>query len=448
MLRSAILAAARNRPHRDGSSRTRPSRATSCAASSAARTPPPGSTAAAALIADGLTVTLDHLGEDTTDRAQADATTAAYTELLDALAAAGPDRAARPADRPGRGQRQAQRGRAGARRRRREDRARARPHDLRARPRRRRHGHPRHGGPHHHRLDAGGAARSCARTSPRPARCCRPTCAAPRATAATSPTPAAGCGCARAPTTSPRRSPSGTVSTSTAPTSGASTCCSPATATRCSPPTTRRLVDDRHRPRRGARPRPELRVPDAVRHPPRRAAAPGRGRAHRAGLRPLRGAVVRLPDASAGRAARPTSRSSPAHSSRRAETCVTDHRDPRRRQDRRGAALGAAARRPHGRRHRRRREVPGAGRRTCARPTASRTLDAVDAVAAASTVLLAIKPQDIDTLLAEIAPSSAPGTWSCRSPRASPPRTSSGACPTACPSCAACPTPRRSSTRR
>jgi proline dehydrogenase len=37
------------------------------------------------LLADGLTVTLDHLGEDTTDRAQADAVVAAYRELLTAL---------------------------------------------------------------------------------------------------------------------------------------------------------------------------------------------------------------------------------------------------------------------------------------------------------------------------------------------------------------------------
>src|SRR5690349_15829294 len=34
---------------------------------------------------DGLTVTLDHLGEDTTDRAQADGVAAAYLDLLGAL---------------------------------------------------------------------------------------------------------------------------------------------------------------------------------------------------------------------------------------------------------------------------------------------------------------------------------------------------------------------------
>ncbi|KQP63807.1 proline dehydrogenase [Nocardioides sp. Leaf285] len=45
--------------------------------------------ATAALVDDGLTVTLDHLGEDTTDRAQAGATVAAYVEVLKALAARG-----------------------------------------------------------------------------------------------------------------------------------------------------------------------------------------------------------------------------------------------------------------------------------------------------------------------------------------------------------------------
>ncbi len=41
------------------------------------------------LLADGLTVTLDHLGEDTTDRRQADEVVTAYRELLTALHAAG-----------------------------------------------------------------------------------------------------------------------------------------------------------------------------------------------------------------------------------------------------------------------------------------------------------------------------------------------------------------------
>ena len=95
---------------------------------------------------------------------------------------------------------------------------------LPRRPQRRHHGDPRHGGPHHHRLDAAASCASCARTSPRPAPCCRPTCTAPRPTAATWPTRARGCGCARAPTTSPSRSPSRTSTTSTSPTSAASRC--------------------------------------------------------------------------------------------------------------------------------------------------------------------------------------------------------------------------------
>jgi len=41
-----------------------------------------------ALAAEGLSVSLDHLGEDTTERAHAEATTAAYVEVLDRLAKA------------------------------------------------------------------------------------------------------------------------------------------------------------------------------------------------------------------------------------------------------------------------------------------------------------------------------------------------------------------------
>jgi proline dehydrogenase len=44
---------------------------------------------ARALLQQGLTVTLDHLGEDTTERAQADAVVRAYVTLLDALQEAG-----------------------------------------------------------------------------------------------------------------------------------------------------------------------------------------------------------------------------------------------------------------------------------------------------------------------------------------------------------------------
>jgi proline dehydrogenase len=46
-------------------------------------------TATGGLIADGLHVTLDFLGEDTLDREQADATVAAYVDVLQALAAKG-----------------------------------------------------------------------------------------------------------------------------------------------------------------------------------------------------------------------------------------------------------------------------------------------------------------------------------------------------------------------
>jgi proline dehydrogenase len=45
--------------------------------------------ASAQLVGDGLFVTLDHLGEDTEDLGQAEATVAAYKHMLEALAAAG-----------------------------------------------------------------------------------------------------------------------------------------------------------------------------------------------------------------------------------------------------------------------------------------------------------------------------------------------------------------------
>src|ERR1700761_3299765 len=45
--------------------------------------------AASTLVEDGLLVSLDHLGEDTTDVAQAEAVTEAYLKLLDALSNAG-----------------------------------------------------------------------------------------------------------------------------------------------------------------------------------------------------------------------------------------------------------------------------------------------------------------------------------------------------------------------
>jgi proline dehydrogenase len=88
LLRSSILAAARNRrieelvtnaPVSRGVVRRYVGGATTQAAVDATRE----------LLAAGLTVTLDHLGEDTTDRAQADAVADAYRELLIALQQAG-----------------------------------------------------------------------------------------------------------------------------------------------------------------------------------------------------------------------------------------------------------------------------------------------------------------------------------------------------------------------
>ena len=52
-------------------------------------TPSRPSTATAELVEDGLTVTLDFLGEDTLDAEQAEATVAAYVDLLESLSAAG-----------------------------------------------------------------------------------------------------------------------------------------------------------------------------------------------------------------------------------------------------------------------------------------------------------------------------------------------------------------------
>ncbi|HEX5533149.1 MAG TPA: proline dehydrogenase family protein [Actinomycetales bacterium] len=46
-------------------------------------------TTAADLVAEGLSVTIDHLGEDTMDRAQASATTGAYLKLIEQLSDAG-----------------------------------------------------------------------------------------------------------------------------------------------------------------------------------------------------------------------------------------------------------------------------------------------------------------------------------------------------------------------
>src|SRR3954462_4406491 len=88
MLRSAILAAARSPRIETLVTRAPVSRsvvrrfvggADTTAAVAVART----------LLDDGLTVSLDHLGEDTTERRQADEVAAAYVELLGALERAG-----------------------------------------------------------------------------------------------------------------------------------------------------------------------------------------------------------------------------------------------------------------------------------------------------------------------------------------------------------------------
>jgi proline dehydrogenase len=88
MLRSVILAAARNRQVEQVVTRAPVSRSVvrrfvggPDTASAVA--------VAAGLIGEGLTVTLDHLGEDTTERRHADAVAAAYLELLASLESAG-----------------------------------------------------------------------------------------------------------------------------------------------------------------------------------------------------------------------------------------------------------------------------------------------------------------------------------------------------------------------
>lgn len=88
MLRSAILAAARNRRLEQVVTRAPVSR-------SVVRRFVGGADTAAAidatrgLVRDGLTVTLDHLGEDTTDQEHAEAVVRAYVDVLEALQQAG-----------------------------------------------------------------------------------------------------------------------------------------------------------------------------------------------------------------------------------------------------------------------------------------------------------------------------------------------------------------------
>ena len=92
--------------------------------------------------------------------------------------------------------------------RRRGARAGQRPDDLWRRAAGRRLGERRRRGPHHHRLHAVDRARAAQGVPDGWGRCCRPTCTAPRPTAASWPARARGSGCARAPTTSPPRWPS------------------------------------------------------------------------------------------------------------------------------------------------------------------------------------------------------------------------------------------------
>ncbi len=88
MLRSAILAAARNQRVEHAVSAAPVSRSVVRRFVGGPDTRS-GVTAAAGLVEQGLTVTLDHLGEDTTDAARADAVVDAYLELLTALHRAG-----------------------------------------------------------------------------------------------------------------------------------------------------------------------------------------------------------------------------------------------------------------------------------------------------------------------------------------------------------------------
>ena len=179
--------------------------------------------ATAALVDDGLRTTLDFLGEDTLDVEQADATVTAYTELLRGLALKGLTGHAEVSVKLS-AIGQALRSDTGE-----ATRSRSRtPAPSAARP-----ATPAPRSPSTWRTTPPPTRRwrscaTCARTSPRPARCCSPTSTAPRPTAARSPTRGRGCGCARAPTTSRTTWRSRTGSRSTSPTCAASRCCWPA----------------------------------------------------------------------------------------------------------------------------------------------------------------------------------------------------------------------------
>ena len=175
------------------------------------------------LLADGLTVTLDHLGEDTTDRAQADAVVAAYRELLTALHEAGATERLGPLTARAEvsvklsaiGQALGADGEKIALENAREIATAAEAVGATV------------------TLDAedhtttdstlGILSRTARRLPGDRRRACRPTCTGPRATAATWPRRAAGCGCARARTTNRPAWPTRRVPRSTCPTCGAPT---------------------------------------------------------------------------------------------------------------------------------------------------------------------------------------------------------------------------------
>jgi proline dehydrogenase len=188
--------ARRARPHRARAGE--PQR--SSGASSREPTADDARAATAQLQPVGRMVTIDYLGEDTLDLEQARATRDAY------LACCGRS--------PSGLHRRRRRGLAQV------DRARAccsddghqialehARDDLPGRRQRGHNGHGRHGGPHDDRRDLT-TVQGVAPGLPRPGRCCRPTCGAPRATAATSRMPGRGSACARVRMPSPSRSPS------------------------------------------------------------------------------------------------------------------------------------------------------------------------------------------------------------------------------------------------
>lgn len=159
------------------------------------------------LVATGRKVTLDHLGEDTRDAAQAAGTAEAYEHLLEALKetglAAGAEVSVKlsavgqflPVDGEKIALENARRICEAA-----ADAGTTVTLDMED----------------HTTTDSTLAiARELRQDFPGWASCSRPTCAAPRPTAASSPAPAPGCACARAPTRSPSRSPSRASSRST-----------------------------------------------------------------------------------------------------------------------------------------------------------------------------------------------------------------------------------------